>query len=60
MLFIFEFTCISLNIIGMKVINKHILITVSLFVSLGAFVFGYLMVSISMMADQIAKHNNLT
>jgi hypothetical protein len=44
----------------MQLINKHILITVALFVSLGAFVFGYSLVSISMMADQIAKHNNLT
>lgn len=43
----------------MKVINKHVLITISFLVSFGNFVFGYSLVAISMMADQIAHHNSL-
>lgn len=38
----------------MKVINKHLLITISFLVSFGNFVFGYSLVAISMMADYIA------
>lgn len=37
----------------MRVINKHIIYLVSVSIALGAFVFGYSLVSISMMAETI-------
>ena len=44
----------------MRFINKPLLIIVAVFVALGAFIFGYSLCSISMMADTIAYHNKLT
>ncbi len=43
----------------MKLINKHILLAISVLLCFGNFVFGYSLVSISMMADSIALENNL-
>ena len=44
----------------MRFINKTLLIIVSLFVALGAFIFGYSLCSISMMAENITQHNKLS
>ena len=44
----------------MQIINKPLLFTVSSLISLGSFVFGYSLVSISMMASYLADYNHLT
>lgn len=43
----------------MRVINKHLLIFISFLVSFGNFIFGYSLVSISMMEDPITRENSL-
>jgi len=44
----------------MRVINKYLIFIVSTSVAFGAFVFGYSLVAISMMADFIFQTNAVT
>ena len=44
----------------MRIINKHLIIIISIFITFGAFVFGYSLVSMSMKAEVISETNALT